>query len=65
MIYIVELEQNTWIAPWEGDPGRTSVIENSKVFPTKRTAEAGLKAARKYCQFRFAKIIPLTVEFKK
>ncbi len=37
-MYILEIGPNTWIAPWDGDPGRTIVKENARVFGTKKKA---------------------------
>lgn len=39
--YIVEIEPGCWLAPWTGDPGRTTQMDSAKVF----TSEAGAKAA--------------------
>lgn len=44
MRYIVELEKGCWLAPWEGDPGRTVVRANAKLFNTRLGA---LRAANK------------------
>lgn len=46
-MYIVELEEGVWIAPWEGDPGRTLVKDNAKLFKTETGASRALTAARK------------------
>ena len=57
MKYIVELEENVWIADWDGDPGRTIVKNNAKVFDNKKEAEESIKMARYFGEFKFAKII--------
>lgn len=31
--------QDCWIAPWEGDPGRTLIRDSAKTFATKKQAE--------------------------
>ncbi|WP_458413062.1 hypothetical protein ACNQFZ_20060 [Schinkia sp. CFF1] len=31
--------QDCWIAPWDGDPGRTLVRESAKVFKTEESAK--------------------------
>lgn len=49
-MFIVELEEEVWIAPWEGDPGRTLVKENAKRFKSKGAAT---KAMDKACAIRF------------
>lgn len=30
--------QDCWIAPWDGDPGRTIVRESAKIFDTEQQA---------------------------
>jgi hypothetical protein len=45
--YIVELEEGVWIAPWTGDPGRTRVKENARVYSRWQDAKAGLTWAEK------------------
>jgi hypothetical protein len=50
MSYIVEIPNGGspyWLAPWTGDPGRTSLRENAQVFPTQALAESVLKLAQK------------------
>jgi hypothetical protein len=49
--YIVQLEHNVWLAPWDGDPARTEAIENAKRFPSRKAAEQALKRARGYRPF--------------
>jgi hypothetical protein len=53
---IVEIEEKVWLAPWEGDPGRTLVRENARQFETLRSAKMAITAARKYRPFKNAKI---------
>ncbi len=59
-VYIVECiskGQSWWLADWEGDPGRTLVIENAKVYKTEASAKAAITRAinrnptRKACQY--------------
>ena len=57
--YVVELEQNCWIAPWDGDPGRTIVKENAQKFSSYQKAMKALKAARKCRPFLHATIVPV------
>jgi hypothetical protein len=52
--YIVQLEHNVWLAPWDSDPGRTENIENAQRFPLRQAAEKALKRARQYRPFREA-----------
>ncbi len=55
--YIVELECGCWIAEWNGDPGRTLLLENAKRFTCEGHAKTALCDARKYRPFKNAKII--------
>jgi len=55
-MYVVELEKGVWIAPWQGDPGRTLKIENAKKYQKHNWAKYGLKIAREYRPFIKAKI---------
>ena len=55
--YIVQLEPGVWVAPWEGDPGRTVRIENAKRFRSEKIANEALNAARLYRPFKSAKLI--------
>lgn len=56
-MYIVKLENKCWVAPWDGDPGRTVVEKNAEKFKTKKAAEKAKKSAQKYRPFKFAQII--------
>ena len=47
-----------YIAPWEGDPGRTIIKENAKKYKTKR----GAKIAKKYFEKRFSHIRNIDLE---
>ena len=50
--YIVELEPDTlWIAPWEGDPGRTCIKDNAKKYKSIVSAACALKRAKEYRNF--------------
>lgn len=62
MDWIVELEAGCWIAPWEGDPGRTLAMENARRFTTQHKAELALKRARKYREFLSGRVVR-TIEF--
>ena len=61
---IVELEPGVWMADTEGDPGRTLVKENARIFKCENFALLGLKIARTYRPFANAKIemLPLPKE---
>ena len=54
--YIVELENNLFLATCKGDPGRTLVEYNAKRFKTIRQAKRFLTIAREYRHFKNAKI---------
>ena len=48
MPYIVELEPGTqYLAPWEGDPGRTCCIQTARIFDTERGAKSARNRARR------------------
>ena len=49
--YIVQLCFECWLAPWEGDPGMTTRIEDARRFNSRKLAEEALQQARKYRQF--------------
>jgi len=56
MKYIVELETGVWLAPWDGDPGRTTVKENAKRFDERLDALRAGEDAWKYRPFQWWKI---------
>lgn len=56
-MYIVELEKRVWLAPWDGDPGRTLVKENAKTFNCEKDAYKALELACKYRNFDNSKIM--------
>jgi hypothetical protein len=49
--YIVQLELSCWLAPWKGDPGRTTTLANATRFKSRRLAEQALKQAIEYRAF--------------
>jgi hypothetical protein len=51
MKFIVELETGVWLAPWDGDPGRTTVKENAKRFDTRYFAGRAGEDAQEYRSF--------------
>jgi len=61
--YIVQLEFEVWLAPWDGDPGRTCAIENAARFASRRQAESALAESRKYRPFpdAFVDVLRATV----
>ncbi|MCK5606331.1 hypothetical protein KAR91_30805 [Candidatus Pacearchaeota archaeon] len=54
--YIVELEKGVWKARWSGDPGRTLVEENAKIFDSLKGAKISLAMARRFRPFKHAVI---------
>lgn len=54
--WVVELEPGVWLAPWDGDPGRTPDREAAKRFLRRSVAEEALKEARKHRDFKNAEI---------
>ena len=46
--YTVRIGENCWLAPWHGDPGRTIVKENARVFCSRQAADKAIKAAYKF-----------------
>lgn len=55
--HIVERCQGVWLAPWEGDPGRTLQRDSAKVFRSDVEARQALQAARRYRPFRRAQVV--------
>lgn len=56
--FIVKLEPSVWLAPWDGDPGRTLVRSAAKVFHSEADATTALSAARTYRPFQYAVVQP-------
>jgi hypothetical protein len=56
--YIVKLEEGVWIAPWNGDPGRTVIEYHAKKFLFSEEAERYIAKARRYRAFPDAEIVP-------
>lgn len=49
--WVVELEPGVWLAPWDGDPGRTLVLDSATRYPSYVAAERALKQAQKHRTF--------------
>jgi len=64
-MHIVELEKGVWLAPWEGDPGRTLKIENALKFITEYQAKVGLRFAQQHRPFENGRVINLEESTKK
>jgi len=59
MKYIVELEKNVYLAPWEGEPGRTLIRKNAKVFHSENTASKAILDALNFRSFEDPKVIEI------
>ena len=57
MKYKVMLELGVWLAPWDGDPGRTMMSEFATVFDSKIEAITALKSTWKYRPFKHAQLV--------
>ena len=44
--HIVELEPGVWLAPWQGDPGRTCVIHSARLFQSEMAARMAMARAK-------------------
>ena len=51
-MYVVELQENCWLADVTGDPGRTVVLENAQKFKSKNLAMLALVKAKVDNPFR-------------
>lgn len=45
--WIVQFWPGCFFAPWQGDPGRTLVLKNAKVYESKSKAMKAIETARK------------------
>ena len=55
--FIVRLENECYIAAWEGDPGRTIIKGHAKIFKSIESANKALAKARKYRPFVNATVV--------
>lgn len=60
--YVVELEDDCWLAEWSGDPGRTTRVESAKLFDSSFAAALELTHAREYRPFVNARVYSLNTE---
>lgn len=65
MPFIVELEDDVFLAPGYGDPPRTTLIDSAKLFRNQYAANLGIGNAREYRTFSDAKIVPVRVRVEK
>lgn len=57
--WIVELQPGCWLAPWDGDPGRTLVKDSAEIFPTKKAAEDALDRASDFREWAAPALMPV------
>jgi exoribonuclease R len=50
-MFVVKIN-DYWLADWEGDPGRTLVLNNAKTFKTNESGKRALKKATKQNKHR-------------
>jgi hypothetical protein len=55
--YVVRLADGVWLATGQGDPPRTLVLRNARMFSTMRGALTALKRARRFRPFSDAEIV--------
>lgn len=65
MPFVVELEPDVFLGTDHGDPGRTLVIDNAKLFRNIHSAKNGLSKAREFRPFRKAAVIPVAVRIER
>ena len=56
-MYRLRIGAECWIAPWDGDPGRTLIKESAKTYETLRGANIAKTYYEKRYQWRKLKII--------
>lgn len=52
VLYIVKLEDGVWLAPWDGDPGRTLNEKSAKKFTTQAAAHKAIAKALRFREFK-------------
>jgi hypothetical protein len=52
VVRILNMSSPCWLAPWEGDPGRTLVLNNASVYKSHIEAEEAIVRARASHPFR-------------
>lgn len=66
MKYVIELAPGVFLAPWDEDPGRTTALENAKLFKRERTAKLALGRIRaKHPDHRYLLAKVIEVEIKR
>ena len=59
--YIVELQPKCWLAPWSGDPGRTTVINKARKFKKKSSAYRSLANVLDKKDFKDPKVLSVEI----
>jgi hypothetical protein len=63
-VFIVQIETDCWLAPWQGDPGRTLVRKGAKRYNTHLSAERALRTAKmRFPNRDFSRAKIVTVHF--
>ena len=57
--FIIKLQDDCWVANWEGDPGRTLLPINAQRFDSREEAIKKLKECKKYRHLEHAKIVEI------
>ena len=52
MKYVIKLQEDVFIADWDGDPGRTPLIGNAKIFKSQESAQEFLRKTKEKYPFR-------------
>ena len=52
MKYVIKLQENTFLADWDGDPGRTVIKTNAKTFEARKPAQEFLRKTKEQYPFR-------------
>ncbi len=55
--YVLELEKGVWLAPWEGNPGRTTNKEDATIFAKVEKAMMALVIVKTIRPFKKAEIL--------
>lgn len=63
--WVVEIEPGCWLAPWEGDPGRTLLLANVKRYKSAREANCALRRARTIRPLKYAKVYQLNARLDR
>lgn len=65
MAFVVELEPGVFLAPVEGDPGRTLLIHNATIFRTISSAKRLMLQAQAQRPFPDAQCVPVSIRLER